>query len=270
MDALFVPDPYVPQPTLVEFELDRVAVVALLASRLLMESGAAANVVHEECYRIAHGLGAERVDLDAGYVSLEITVARGVARVTRITEVGPHGVDYRLSHEVRILAKRISDGGLTPAEVMSELTRLKQSTGRHASWVVALAVGIACASFGRLLGMSWSAFVPVAASGAVGQWVRHLLLRRGTNLFVVICFVALLASGLAGLGARLVSSTTVDLAMLSSILLLVPGVPLLDGQQDIVQGYPMLGTARVVTCSMMLICMATGVLIARTLLGVRQ
>jgi uncharacterized membrane protein YjjP (DUF1212 family) len=249
-------------------ELDRVADAALYAARLLMEAGAPATVVHEECSRVARGLGAEHVDLRSGYASLDITISRGMSSVTRMLEVGALGVNYRLAHAIRRSAQRIWRGGITPAEAQSEMTRLKQDTERHAPWVVALAVGIACASFGRLLGMDWAAFIPVAGSGAIGQSVRHSLLQRGANVFVVASSVAFLASSLGQLGARWAGSTTLDLAMIASVLLLVPGVPALNGQRDILEGHPTLGAARAVVVAMILIFIATGVLIARALLGI--
>jgi len=251
-------------------ELDQVAEAALCAARVLMEAGVRAKVVHEDCARIARGLGAEHVDLRSGYASLDITVTRGMSTITRMVEVGPLGVNYRLSHGIRALAQRIGDDGMTPTQALSEMTRLKQQTGRHAPWVVALAVAIACAAFGRLLGMDWAAFIPVAASAAIGQSVRHSLLRRGANVFVVAACVAFLASSLAELGARWAGSTTLDLAMIASVLLLVPGVPALDAQYDILDGHPTLGSARTVVVGMTLIFIATGVLIARAVLAVPQ
>jgi uncharacterized membrane protein YjjP (DUF1212 family) len=258
-------------PALDERErLDQVAEAALCATRLLMEAGVRAKIVHDDCAVIARGLGAEHVDLRLGYASLEITITRGTSRITRMAEVGPLGVNYRLSHAIRKLAQRIWRGGMTPAEALSEITRLNRDTGRHALWVVALAVGIACAAFGRLLGMDWAAFLPVAASGAIGQSVRHCLLRRGANVFVVAACVAFLASSLAELGAQWAGSTTLNVAMIASVLLLVPGVPALDAQYDILDGHPTLGTARAVVVGMILIFIATGVLIARAVLGLQQ
>ena len=251
-------------------ELDRIAEAALCAARVLMETGARTQVVHEDCSRIAHGLGAEHVDLRSGYASLDITITRGTNSVTRMEEVGPHGVNYRLTHAIRELAQRISRGGMTQAEALSEITRLKQDTRHHATWVVASAVGIACAAFGRLLGMDWAAFIPVAGCAAVGQTVRECLLRRGANVFVVAACVAFLASTLTALAARWAGSTTLNLAMIASVLLLVPGVPAFDAQHDILDGHPTLGTARAVVVGMLLIFIATGVLIARLVLGVRQ
>ena len=261
--------PISPESVLAEREqLCQIAQAALLVARLLLETGAPATIVHEECRRVVHGLGAQHVDLRSGYASLDITITQGGVDLTRMMEVGPLGVNYRLFHAVRSLVTRIAQGELTSAEAISELTRLEKGTPRHAPWVVAVATGAACAAFGRLLGMDWPAFIPVLASGFVGQWIRQLLLRHRVNAFVVAAFVAFVASGLGGLGSRFAGSTTLVLAMVASVLLLVPGVPAVNAQFDVMQGHPTLGTARGVVVCMTVIFMATGVLIAGLLLGV--
>jgi uncharacterized membrane protein YjjP (DUF1212 family) len=250
-------------------ELEQIAIATLRVARLLMESGARTKVVHEGCDLVAHGLGAEQVDLRAGYGSLDITVGSGMNTITRMMEVGPLGVNQRLNHAVRLLARRTRQGGLTPTEVIAEVGRLERDTPRHAPWLVAMAVGLACAAFGRLFGVDWPAFIPVAVAGAIGQAVRHLLLRRGANVFVVTVVVAFLSSCLGGLGAKMAGSATVDLAMMAAILLLVPGVPSLNAQCDIMDGFPTLGSARAVSVVMLLMFLAIGVLIAQAALGVR-
>lgn len=249
--------------------LDQVAEAALSAARLLMETGAPATVVHEECARIARALGAEHIDLQSGFGSLDITLTSGMNRITRVVQVGPLGVNYRLCHAIRKTAQRISRNAIAPEEAVEEINGLKLLTGHHHPLVVATAVGIACAAFGRLLGMDWPAFIPVGASATIGQWIRYWAVRRGYNVFAVTCVIAFLTSTLAAIGARLAGSTNLNLAMVASVLLLVPGVPAVDGQDDILEGHPTLGTARVVVVSCILIFIATGVLLARSLVGVR-
>jgi uncharacterized membrane protein YjjP (DUF1212 family) len=256
-------------PALDHSEVERIAMAALEVGRLLMETGARAEIVHEDSSMVAHGLGAHHVDVRSGYASLDITVARGASTVTRMTEVGAHGVNYLLGHALRNFAQQISRGGLTASEALEELTRLKRDTPHRAPWLVAFAVGIACASFGRLLGIDWPAFVPVAVAEAIGQTVRQQMLHRGANVFVVAAAVAFLSSSLGELGAKWAGSTTVSLAMIASVLLLVPGVPALNVQSDIMEGHPTLGTARAVCVIVLLTFTAVGILLARAVLGVQ-
>ena len=177
-------------------------------------------------------------------------------------------MNHRLDHALRALAVRVSQGGMTVEETEREMDRLVNETPRHKAWVVALAVGVACAAFGRLLGVDWVAFAPVLLAGAIGQFVRGLLLKRGINAYVVAAAIAFLAAGLGGLGARLAGSGTVNLAMMASILLLVPGVPSTNAQADIMDGYPTMGSARVVSVIMVMVFATTGVWLAEVLLGV--
>ena len=250
-------------------ELEQIAKTTLLIGRLLMESGARAEVVHEDCSIVARGFGADHVDLRSGYASIDITVGRGPCTITRTMEVGPHGVDHRLTFAIRDLVLRICQGSLTPSVALADAARLKRDTPHFVPWLVALAVGIACAAFGRLLGIDWRAFLPVAAAGAIGQTVRQVMLRRDVNVFVIAACVAFLASSLAGLGASRAGSSTVNVAMVASVLMLVPGVPAYNAQSDIMEGHPTLGTARGVCVIMLLTFIAIGVLLAQVLLGVQ-
>ncbi|WP_237151493.1 threonine/serine exporter family protein [Oryzibacter oryziterrae] len=250
-------------------ELERFANATLKAGRILMECGASVHVVHEGMTMIARGFGVEGVGIRSGYASLAITVTAGDNTITRMISVGRHAVNHRLDQAVRALAVRVSKGGMTVEETETELVRLARETPRHAPWFVALAVGLACTAFGRLFGVDWAAFLPVWAAGGIGQYIRHQLLHRGVNVFIVAGTIAFIAATLGGLGAMAVGSKTINLAMMASILLLVPGVPATNAQTDIMDGYPTMGSARAVTVLMIMVFAATGVWLAEALLGVR-
>lgn len=251
-------------------DLERIANVALRLARVLMESGASVHVVHQGAAMVGRGLGAETVGMRSGYASLEITVGAGENTITRMLPVGRLGVNHRLDMAVRHLARTVSEQGSLPGEVDAALDRLIAETPRHPTWLVALATGTACAAFGRLLGVDWPAFVPVLLAGSIGQWLRHHLLVRGLNLFVVASIIAFVSAMLGGVGATLVGSHTVELAMMASILLLVPGVPATNAQTDIMEGFPTVGSARAVWVIMVMVFAATGVWVAEAMMGIRS
>lgn len=250
-------------------ELERIAMVALHAARLFLQAGARVKVVHEGAGLIIRGLGVNCVGMRAGYASHELTVSHGSNTITRMTTVGPHGVNHRLDHALRDLCMRASKGEMSIDEIEAEMVRLERDTPRYGPVTVAIAVGIACAAFGQLLGIDWAATGPVLIGGTIGQYVRHLLRGRRVNYYVIAAVVALIASSLAGLGGRLLGSETVPLAMIASILLLVPGVPATNAQLDIMDGYPAMGSARAVTVAMVMVFATVGVGVAEFLLGIR-
>jgi len=183
------------------------------------------------------------------------------------TEVGGRMSTDRIRRGLRRLAERVGGGATTVEAVQADLDHLVRETGRHPEWLVDVATGTACAAFGRLLGIDWLAFLPVLIAGAIGQALRHRLLGRGMNLFVVVGIVAFVAAALGGLGSRLTGSNSVGLAMMASILLLVPGVPATNAQTDIMDGYPTVGSARAVWVIMVMVFASAGFWLARSLLG---
>jgi uncharacterized membrane protein YjjP (DUF1212 family) len=244
-----------------------IAIVALDAGRLSMEAGASGRSVEELVERIAHGLGAEQVDLRIGYASLSITIGIGGEAVTRMRRVGPHGVNQRLDLALRALASRVSRGELDLAATRAALERLPRDTPRHPAWLLAMAAGIACAAFGRLLGVDWPGTLPVLVASTLGQVVRGTLLGRGANVFLAVVAVAFSSSLLGGWGARSAGSHAVDVAMIASVLLLVPGVPALNALNDILEGKPTLGSARTVSVAVVLVFVTVGIWLGKTLLG---
>ncbi len=255
-------------PVLVKHrELERIAMLALRAARLFLESGARVKVVHEGAGLIIKGLGVNCVGMRAGYASHEITVSHGQNTITRMTTVGPHGVNHRLDHALRALCVRASRGNMKVEEIEAEMDRLVAETPQYHPVTVALAVGMACASFGQLLGIDWAATGPVFVAGAVGQYARHLMKSHGINAYVIAAVVALLTSLMGGFGARVFGSTTVSLSMMASILLLVPGVPATNAQTDIMDGFPSMGSARAVTVLMVMVFATVGVWLAEYMLG---
>ena len=247
--------------------LEPIAMVALDAGRMLMEAGASGNSIDEIVAKFARGLGADRVDLRIGYASLAITIGIGQSGITRMREVGHLGVNQRLDQELWHLADRVSQGKLTTGQTRAELTRLATGTPRHSAWVTAVAVGLACAAFGRLLGVDRPGTGPVFLAACLGQFVRSELLTRHVNVFICASLVSFLSSLLAGLGARWAGSETTATAMVAAILLLVPGIPSVNAQNDILEGHPTLGSARAVTVAVILIFAVAGLWLSQALLA---
>jgi uncharacterized membrane protein YjjP (DUF1212 family) len=243
-----------------------IAMAALGAGRMLMEAGASASSIEEIVTTVARGLGAERVELRIGYASLAVTLGLGNVGITRMLKVGPLGVNQQLDQNLWHLAARVSRQELTIEQTSTALARLMRETPSHPLWLRALSVGLACAAFGRLLGADWAGSGSVFVAAAAGQYIRGKLLHRKVNAFLCTALVSFLSSILGGLLGAWAGTTSLMTAVVASVLLLVPGVPAVNAQNDILDGRPTLGSARAVTVIMTLVFMAAGLWISRTLL----
>jgi uncharacterized membrane protein YjjP (DUF1212 family) len=239
--------------------LDQTAKLAMEFGRLSMQIGSSAHYVEKIASQVAFGLGADRMALHVGFSSLILTIGKGSAEVTRLCKIGPLGVNQRLHHGLSLLAIKIERGELTISESRQELDQLLHVSKHYPAWFVAVAVGTACAAFGRVLDVDWRSVGPIFFAAAIAQMVRQQLGLHAVNLFISVTLVAFLGSVLSGLGARWVGSQTVAKDMVATVLLLVPGVPAFNAELDILDGRPALGTARAVWVAVMMVTTAVGV-----------
>ena len=82
-------------------------------------------------------------------------------------------------------------------------------------------------------------------------------------VFIVSAFVASLCASTA-----LIFDTTSEIALATSVLYLVPGVPLINGVIDVVEGYVLTGFARLTEASLLIVSIAIG--LSFTLLMVKN
>ncbi|WP_319484701.1 threonine/serine exporter family protein [uncultured Cohaesibacter sp.] len=247
--------------------LEKIAMAALNVGCILMESGAKAEVVRNGIVMVVSGLGAETIAVRIGYASISLTVRGGGDNtISRLLQVGHHGVNLQLNNAARALAVRASQGGMEPETIVEEVQTLRKITPKHHWVIVALATGLACASFGQLLGTDATAFLPIWFAGFIGQTIRHFMVLNKQNLFAMVAIVAFVSSAIGGLIAQLFGSATPEMAMFSSVLLLVPGVPSMNAQTDIMEGSPTLGSARALTVMMILVFLTVGVALSRAIL----
>jgi len=247
--------------------LEPLAILALDAGRILMEAGASASSIEELVEKVALGLGAESTELRIGYASLALTVFQDGHGITRMRRVGHIGVNMRLAQEVSRFAGRVAAREISIDKARTELDRLAAATPRYPPWIAAIAVGIACAAFGQLLDGDWYGAGPIFIASTAGQYFRHTLLAHRVNVYLCVTVISLFSCVIGGLGALWLGSQAITTATIASVLFLVPGVPAVNAQTDILEGHPTLGNARAVNVLMTLIFMAAGIWVAPMLLN---
>ena len=247
--------------------LNALTMVILDAARLLMESGGKAKTVDDFVQILARGLGADSAELRIGYASMALTVSIGHSYITRMKKVGLIGVNQRLEQGLWQLARRGLHERLRLEQVEEELVRLAATTSRYGQWLTAGGVGLACAAFGRLLGVDWKGTLPVFFAATIGQCIRQFALKYHLNVFICTVLVSSVCSLLASLGGRWADSRAIGTAVIASVLLLVPGVPAVNALNDILEGYPTLGSARAITVMMTLIFITAGLWIGPAVLN---
>jgi uncharacterized membrane protein YjjP (DUF1212 family) len=246
--------------------LPAVASLCLCAGRQMLETGANGRTVHEGIADIARALACDRSEVLCQHQAILVTLHRGSESFIQMSKTGEHGVNLRRTQAIRQIIRDLIAKKIDCCAAQSAADLVPANTPAYPVWLVCLATGLACSAFGKLLGADWSAFLPILAGSAGGQWLRHTLLRRRHNVFVVASIISFLSAFLAGLGARLCGSAHDSVATVAATLLLVPGVAVLNAQVDVLEGKPNLAAARALRVLYLLMFMALGLALAQTLI----
>lgn len=242
--------------------------LALWAGQLLMQSGADTQRIEETCHRLGTGLGCNWMDILVSHSAIIATCVSGEDFRTKIRRVPRIGVNMTVIAQVNDLPYRIEKGELDRASVREELERISIIGQQYNRWIVVLMVGLACAGFSRLFEGDWPAFVMTFFASSTAMFVRQELHHQRFNHLLITSATAFVAGIIAGLTETLSLSDTPQVALAASVLLLVPGVPLINAAEDLIKGHITTGVIRGMTGVLISGAIALGLVLAMTLMGV--
>jgi len=243
--------------------------MALTAGELLMKNGAESQRVEETVRLLGTGLGCDWGSVLVSYNTIMVTHASGNEFRTKIRRVENIGVNMRVIEDISHVAHRVEAGKLDRASVRAKLEQIRAVPRGYNRWVTALAVGSACAAFSRLLGGDWPVFGVALLASGVAVIVRGELAKRGLNALLVVLMTAFAAGGLVGLVSRFQFSPRPELALVASVLFLVPGVPGINAVEDLIKGHIVVGLARAANSMLIVLAIVLGLILAVQLTGVR-
>ncbi len=255
-------------PLLDRSELADVVDLALWAGALLMQSGAESERVEETVHHIGTALGANWLDILVSPNVLIITTssADGEFR-TKVRRVSGLAVRLDLVDAVNDLSRRIEREKLDRAQVRAELERIVKLKPYN-RWVVVFMVGAACAALSWLVGGDELVFVITFIAATVAGIVRQELHRLHFNPFLIVVATATVATLIAATAVLWEMTPKAQVAISSSVLLLIPGVHLINAAEDIIKGHLLTGLTRGFLGAVVSLAIAIGITLALGLLQV--
>lgn len=164
-------------------------------------------------------------------------------------------VSFAMNSDLSALSWQACDNHLTFDDIKRRFVEVVESKRMNAA-LVTFCVGLANASFCRLFGGDWIAMAIVFVATVAGFALKTWLTRFKVNNFITIAICSFVASAIASLSVNF--NCTASIALATSPLFLVPGVPLINGFIDIVEGYVLNGVSRLVSALLLIICIAVG------------
>mgnify|MGYP000931229345 FL=1 len=232
-------DPDAPRSGLDADRLMQQSEVVLHLGKLMLAAGAGSYRVKSSMARAASAVGIDRHQATVTMTELVTSSYEGERFRTETAEVRRVGVNVdrlealrRIVHDLRAHER---------VEVLeAKLVKVEQMHGLYGPVSNALASGVACAGFCFLNKGGWAECLAVLFAAALGQAVRRAMLVRHMQHFYTWLVSGVVASTLymmviAGLSTAGLISAGHQGGIISAILFLIPGFPMVTAMLDLVR-----------------------------------
>ena len=178
-------------------------------------------------------------------------------------------VDLAVVEALNRIVDETATGRLDAATARTRLDALERRSALYPRWLGAATLGLTAASLSRLFGGDWPVFAVVLIAGTLATLIRQQLGLWRVNP-LAIPFAAALAGGtIGGLGMKLYPGAVPELGLIAPGMILVPGVPLINGIRDAISNSMELSLARLAFAALVVVAIAFGLFVATTITGVR-
>lgn len=241
-------------------ELNDVGSLLLEVGNLLMCSGASTARVRMTINRISEALGySTNLFITHRALMLTISDANHEQFLSSLKRVAPHGANFKVISGISRMSWRIVEDKWTLEQIRNEIKRLTDLS-HYPRIIVLLVVGLAGASFCRLFGGNYIEMMITFAASFAGLFVRQEATAKHFNQYLGVFFAAFTASFIAGSFKKFGLNVELEHAFATSVLFLVPGIPLINTFSDIIDGNILNGVIRGVHGLMVAVAISLGML----------
>lgn len=227
------------------------------AGQILLAHGAESTLVGDVSRRIGMAANMDEVEIALTANSIVVTTLYQQHCITTARKCPDRGLNMRAVTQVQRICIMMEKGILDYRMAQKKMDSI--SPERYNRWLVLVMIGLSCACFSRLAGGDLGVFIMTFLASSVGMLVRQEMGHRHFNPmlnFAVTAFATTLVSAQAviyQIGAQ------PQLVMASSVLMLVPGFPLINSVADMLKGYIHMGIARFVMASLLTLATCLGI-----------
>ncbi|MBD1555500.1 threonine/serine exporter family protein [Vibrio sp. S9_S30] len=236
------------------------------AAQMLLAHGAESTLVGDITRRIGLASHMDEVEVSLSASSVVVTTLKDGNCITTARRSPDRGINMRVVTQVQRICILMEKGLLDCELAKNKLAGI--SPERYNRWLVVLMIGLSCASFSRLAGGDWCIFLMTFLASSVGMVVRQEIGHRHFNPFLNFSVTAFVTTLVSAQAVVFHIGNEPFIVMASSVLMLVPGVPLINAVADMLKGYVNMGIARFVMASLLTLATALGIIGAMSIVGV--
>lgn len=252
----------------------------LRTGQILMESSADTSRVRRNMERTAAylGLPKENLHMNVDYYMLQVNISDEYHSFSKMQRCDKHVINMLAIQEISKLSWRAIQKDYSLDKYEEELEKIANGKHYYKDWMIAIGAGLACGGFCIQFGCDWTAFFYASIAAILGNRLRMFLNHSGSNLYANFAIAAFVSTVLAWLSSFL-STPAVQAALpefirpflftdtpwhplLACALYIVPGVPLINAVNDLLDNHINTGLVRATNTFLIVIAMSFGIMLA--------
>ena len=234
----------------------------LRTGQLLVESAADTNRIMRNMKRTAAflGLPEEHLHIYVQYNMLMVNLSDDEHSFTKFQRCDKHGINMTTISLISKLSWKAIREDYSIDQYAEELEAIAKRPRNYTANQVAIGTGFACGGFCIQFGCDWIAFFYASLAAAVGMRLKGLLVEKGINVYMSIAISAFISTVIAWATGFLPAWTSTPLhPLLACALFIVPGVPLINFVDDMLDNYIQVGLTRAINTFLMIVAMSFGI-----------
>lgn len=242
----------------------------LLTGQTLMEWGAATDQIKNYLFRASVFMEIPEGQMHSyiNYSTLMLNINDDKHNShTSFTKCRAHGVNMSGVSSINRLIWRATRKNFSLEKYEQELLRIKSKPRNYSFRWGMVGAGFVSGGLCKLFGADLAACVCTFFCGMAGFLVRHLCVKYGFNQYACITLASFAATMLACFMQYAPFSATPIHPMIAASLFLIPGIPLLNAIDDMLEGYLVSGITRIVNTLFAMAGIAFGIILALFLCG---
>ncbi|MGF1721490.1 threonine/serine exporter ThrE family protein [Vibrio kyushuensis] len=236
------------------------------AGQMLLAHGAESTLVGSITHRIGIASGMDEVEVSLSASSLVVTTVYQDHCITTARRSPDRGINMRVITQVQRICIMLEKGILDYELAQKKLNEITPE--RYNRWLVVAMIGLSCAAFSRLAGGDIGVFMMTFLASSIGMVVRQEIGHRHFNPMVNFAATAFVTTIISAQAVTFSIGNQPTLVMASSVLMLVPGFPLINSVADMIKGYINMGIARFVMASLLTLATCLGIVGAMSVVDV--
>ncbi len=238
---------------------EEVVDLVLYLGRTLYRFGASSQRIIDSMQVLNRHLGGIDLRILINPDAIMITTVSGTEYRTKIDRVPSTGmIDHSIVSEISSMLHSLKPE-MDHTKIKAELDRMNRDRGSWGTVPMMIVTALAMASFGLLNGGDLSSILVVLPATALSYLVFRVLGRQGWNYYLNVLAATMVGAISACLLAQAGVTNATDVALVVSVIFLIPGVQLINGGIEIVRNHNLMGVSRLIMVSVTLAIIAFGI-----------